>query len=401
MKKTQYAITIVLIAIIISASAVGALYYTGAFSPQPSPSPTPSPTVTPTTTPTETPSDSTSPTVAPTATPTTSPTASPTPTPEPTTRWVIDATGNNVTIPYTVDRVAVDVWITADLVWGVCGHDKIVCGPSYTSLTWQSTIYPSDATLPLSYNGSALNVETILASNPQVFFATDSKRADPVKATGLPVIILDNSNSTQLERSLLVIGEVLGGDSETKATQLVSYFDNTINVTSTKLANYYSGTTLESEKPRVLVMWYFPTAIYAYGANQAVGQSVAICGGVNVYDGTVSTVNIEQILAWDPDIIIGGGSLFNLTTMKNDAVWSQLDAVKNNQVYLVPGGLWGWLGPSPEWVLGIQWEAKLLNPPLFQDTNLTTEAIAFYSNYFGYQLTATQAERMLAALPPT
>lgn len=298
--------------------------------------------------------------------------------------------------------MAVDLWITQDLVWGVGGHDNIVCGPSYSSSGWQSVVYPSDANLPLSYNGSALNAETILASNPQVLIAqnTDPYVA-PIQSTGLPIVFIDNSNSSQLMKSFQVIGEVLGGDSLTKAQQLVDYYNQTLSTISSKLSNYYFTSTTELQKPRVLILYLQPTAIYAYGATQAVGESVAICGGINADSGGVSTVNMEQILQWNPDIIIGGGALFNLTTMQNDPIWSALSAVQNGKVYAIPGGLWGWLGPSPEWILGIQWEAKLLNPTLFQDLNMTEQTTWFYTNFFGYSLTTTQANRMINALPPS
>ena len=82
---------IILVVIIIVASALGYLSYSGAFSPNSNPSPTPTPTPTatssptPSPTPTVSPTHSAMPTATPTAipTPTLTPTATPTPTPTP------------------------------------------------------------------------------------------------------------------------------------------------------------------------------------------------------------------------------------------------------------------------------------------------------------------------------
>ncbi|MCS4482372.1 hypothetical protein JQ038_06770 [Clostridium botulinum] len=46
--------------------------------------------------------------------------------------------------------------------------------------------------------------------------------------------------------------------------------------------------------------------------------------------GSQNTVSMEQIISWDPDVIVSDSNVFN------DSSWKQVSAVKQNKIYMIP-----------------------------------------------------------------
>ena len=100
-------------------------------------------------------------------------------------------------------------------------------------------------------------------------------------------------------------------------------------------------------------------------------------------------------MLWDPGVILvnePGVDNYILTNKQ----WSPLQAVKNKQVYQLPNGVsrWGHTS-SPETPLVILWTAKTLYPDLFADLDLVAETKYFYQEFFGIQLSDTEADQIL------
>jgi len=83
-------------------------------------------------------------------------------------------------------------------------------------------------------------------------------------------------------------------------------------------------------------------------------------------------VSMEQILLWQPEIIITGydhtsspGEFFR--TVHKSNTWAHVQAVRNNEIYEAPQYPFSWIDrpPSVNRIIGIQWVAKLLYPDLF------------------------------------
>ena len=124
---------------------------------------------------------------------------------------------------------------------------------------------------------------------------------------------------------------------------------------------------------------------------------LAFCGGKNVADVTLkpgygmAETSLEQILLWDPDmIIIGRGSQATLyQTMMTDSKWSQLRAVKNKQVFLRPDNPLSWFDgpPGPCQMVGMYWMVNKLYPDKTKDLDLKAKVKEFYTKFFHYDLT--------------
>ena len=88
------------------------------------------------------------------------------------------------------------------------------------------------------------------------------------------------------------------------------------------------------------------------------------------YGGGMTTVSLEQVLNWDPEIIISwdtemrGGAFDHIRTSRN---WSHIQAVKNDRVYAMPNEPWAWCDrpPGVNRIIGIHWVANLLYPDVY------------------------------------
>ncbi|MCS4516657.1 hypothetical protein JTS98_03245 [Clostridium botulinum] len=60
---------------------------------------------------------------------------------------------------------------------------------------------------------------------------------------------------------------------------------------------------------------------------------------------------MEQIISWDPDVIVSDSNVFN------DSSWKQVSAVKQNKIYMIPNLPFNWFDkpPSINRLIGIRW----------------------------------------------
>ena len=112
--------------------------------------------------------------------------------------------------------------------------------------------------------------------------------------------------------------------------------------------------------------------------------------------GTGNEVDMEQILAWNPDVILfAPGSIY--ATVGEDTAWQGVTAIKEGHYYEVPNGPYNWMGfpPSVQRMLGMMWMAKLLYPEA-ADYDLYTE-VAEYFRLFYHTTLSEDAYNALAA----
>jgi iron complex transport system substrate-binding protein len=112
--------------------------------------------------------------------------------------------------------------------------------------------------------------------------------------------------------------------------------------------------------------------------------------------GGLGTVSIEQVLVWNPDVIVTIEGDF-ATKVYDDPAWSTVAAVKARRVHLAPRLPFGWVDfpPSVNRLIGLWWLAKILYPDLFPE-DLRALTREFYDKFYHVQVTDPQIERLLA-----
>ena len=194
----------------------------------------------------------------------------------------------------------------------------------------------------------------------------------------------------------LLMGEVLGPDELLKAQELVAAYQ-------AKKAYVLGRTTnlTAEDRPSVLFLYTVNPSLGGYGTNSVQNEFMETVGGINAAEmSKIGPIVDEEVLAWDPEIIIAGASKADIEVMLDDSRWQNLQAIKNERVYIVPKGLWSWNSMTAERSLLLLWMAKVVQPDFFTDLDLDAEITGFFETFFGYSLTADEIDLILAAQPP-
>jgi iron complex transport system substrate-binding protein len=139
-----------------------------------------------------------------------------------------------------------------------------------------------------------------------------------------------------------------------------------------------------------------------------IGDWIRLGGGTDAaheVSGTHVTITTEQLLKWDPDVLIiqtpGGdqGLAANSGQSVIDALarqpgWAQFKAVRSGRVTINPQGMYPWDRFGPQEALQIQWIAQTLHPALFKDLDMRAEASFFYKNFFNDTLSEAELAQM-------
>lgn len=321
--------------------------------------------------------------------------AQPTEEPQPAEFTVTDGMGRTVTFekaPSQIVLVGKSLFMVADAIYlfPEAGKNIIAIGAtnqgSGNFIPLIDETYASKTVLD-----SNASVEDIAALQPDLVI-TKSLNAEtygtPLEQLGIPVVYLDFETAEQYQRDLATLGQIFNNPA--KAEELAAWFQGKVEAVSGVVAGLS-----EEQKPKTLLIYYSEKegaiSFNVPPASWMQTYMVETAGGVPVWmDANPgkgwATVNIEQIAAWNPDIVLIV-SYFKpvnevVDLLKADEQWKLLDAVKNNKIFGFPTDAYSWDQPDPRWALGLQWAATKLHPDLFTDLDILAEAKAFYLDLY-------------------
>jgi iron complex transport system substrate-binding protein len=136
------------------------------------------------------------------------------------------------------------------------------------------------------------------------------------------------------------------------------------------------------------------------------GAAIDAAGAINVAGplgrGTEVTIRREQLLRWDPKIIIAENRRA-YDALRHNRAWLRLSAVRHKRVYLEPSKPFGWIeGPAGvNRLIGLQWLTSVFYPEMMPE-DLRVATCDFYDKFYRIKLTNAQIEAMVrsAGLPP-
>ncbi len=323
------------------------------------------------------------------------------------TRSFTDSTGRVVEVPETITKIAISgplsqVYIlplAGDLLVGVCSayaEDEAKYLPSYLS---------EKTEIGQLYGGKGeLDLEALLAAAPDVVIDIGETKGnvkedlDALTAqTGIPFVHVAATVQTAGD-AYRILGDLLGR--EEKADQLASWCEATYQNTLDMMAR------VDADGVRKTILYCLGdqgTNVIAKGSFHAetvnlMGDNLAVVEEV-VSSGAGNEVDMEQILLWDPDVIIfAPDSCYD--TVGEDPQWQTTQAVIWSQYYKTPYGPYGWLSspPSVQRYLGMLWLGELLYPE-YTNYNLQEAVSEYYDLFYGCDLTdAMYHELMEGAL---
>ena len=114
--------------------------------------------------------------------------------------------------------------------------------------------------------------------------------------------------------------------------------------------------------------------------------------------GSELSVSIEQIMKWNPDVIIATDEDF-YNKVYTDSKWANVKAVKDHQVYISPQSPFKWFDrpPGANIIIGVPWTAKVIYPDKYSNINMVDATKEFYSNFYHYDLSDDEARDILTS----
>lgn len=272
-------------------------------------------------------------------------------------------------------------------------QDHIVATVAKPSIMpWMFKLVPSLSKAQPLEPGN-LNGEELLRLDPDLVFVTASGHsADALAKVGLHVV------SEGFDRFVGLL-ECVDGTATLLQTPLATKRAQAYRVAFLKAV---SQAATNPQGPRVLHIESLKP-LRVDGDQSIIDQWIRSAGGRNAavgVHGNKQPVSVEQILSWNPDIIIVGANAGDPAQLASDGVWSQLAAVKAGRVYRNPAGIFPWDRYSPELLLQVDWARQIVQIGHVDEVGMIAKMQDFYRQFYGITLRAEDAKRMLAALPP-
>jgi iron complex transport system substrate-binding protein len=155
----------------------------------------------------------------------------------------------------------------------------------------------------------------------------------------------------------------------------------------------------EAERPRVYLA-RGPDGLETGLRGSINTEIIERVGAVNVADAPgqrgIANVSPEQVLLWDPEVVVTWDEAF-FEAVRTIPFWQNVQAVRENRVYLSPAEPFGWIDrpPSLNRLLGMKWLLKVLYPDE-APFDLRAATRDFYREFYHVDLGPEQLDALLA-----
>ncbi|MGN0777193.1 MAG: ABC transporter substrate-binding protein [Candidatus Ventricola sp.] len=315
-------------------------------------------------------------------------------------RVFTDSAGREVPVPQEITQIAVTgplgqitvFALAPDMLVGIPGEwlpeAKEFLDEKYYSLPVMGQLYGGKGDL---------NLEELLKAAPQVVIDVGEPKGSIVEdmdtlteQTGIPFVHI-SAYIESMDETYTMLGELLGMEEEAKvlADACRRMYDCAAELMQRveKVGVLY--VTGENGLNVLAKGAYHSSVIDMMADNLAVVENV-------VSKGTGNEVDMEQIMGWNPDVVIfSENSIYD--TVADDPVWKNVSAIANNTYYRVPFGPYNWIGqpPAVQRLLGMLWMGKLLYPEEAA-YDMYEETAQYYQLFYHCSLTQAQYDALMA-----
>lgn len=322
------------------------------------------------------------------------------------TREITDMAGRKVTVPVAEDIESVfSTGPVAAIFMYMVAPDKLLGWNYELNDVEKSIILEKYHDLPNFGMGDAINYEAVIAANPTIALncgkINDAMVSDCdtlSKSLEIPVIAVDNELNNSAE-AFRFMGELLGV--EDHAEELAEYSEKIF----TDIASL--ADIPEDEKVSV----YFGNGEDSLETAPRGSQHAQILDAVNVTnvadlelgDGSRVQISAEQLLAWNPDVIVVNGEP-KADKSGNSAAedilsnpdYASLKAVQDNKVYGTPNAPFSWVDrpAGPNRLIGMRWLSAVVYPEYIK-CDVNEEIREFFNLFYHVDLSDEQLENVL------
>ena len=290
-----------------------------------------------------------------------------------------DAAGREVTIEREPERLVSGYYITTSMLIALGQQDKLV-GIEAKANT--RPIYelaaPELLELPSVGTAKSFDLEGCAALQPDLVILPMKLKnvALELEKLGLTALTVDPESLEQLNDTVVLLGAAVGASE--RAQELLDYNGDT--------QAFLSKTLSGLEKPKVYLAGnssYLSTA----GRKMYQNTMLELGGGENVAagleDGYWAEVSYEQLLAWNPEVIvIASGAAYTKEELMDDPQLEGLAAVRDGRVYAMPSAVEAWDSPVPSAMVGSRWVAAVLHGQQYAFEQFQSDAAEFYQKFY-------------------
>jgi iron complex transport system substrate-binding protein len=293
---------------------------------------------------------------------------------------IVDQAGRTVVLPEEVNRIVVTFPFQIPVIYALGARENLVGvdtrTPGYESY---KRLDPTLQKLPtVGILGGSFNSEELLRLRPDVVLCGPQ---DVPQMEKLNLVAVATSPwQGKPEESIMVVGKAIR--KEKRAEELTADFKRIVDMAKSK-----TNDIPKSTRKKVYVVVGNP--LTTYGGDQYFSQMVATAGGVNIAQalkGSQAKVSKEQILEWNPDmmvVIAWGAEMSNLKDILTDPALKETNAARNLRIFSDPGYYSRWVHPDITSCLGVLWMATIMYPESFADVDMHKIADEFDRKYFG------------------
>lgn len=314
---------------------------------------------------------------------------------------VTDLSGATVSLPHPARRVVTIPKPAASMMVAVNGGPEVLVGMNADSRSavgdsFLGVAYPELSKVSTEVAGAefAPNVESVLALEPDVVIQWGDRGpgiVEPLRNAGLRVAQLSYGTQQDLEGALALYGELLGKPE--RAATLIGWMHERMRL----LRNEVPVPDDVASRPSVLYLRGAADRLDVGGRasyNHFVTELVGARNPAVEIDTAEATIDTEQLLRWNPDIILlGNFGPVMPADLYGDPALASLRAVAQRRIYKVPQGGYRWDPPSQESALMWQWLAGVVHGT--RAPGLRAEVAKQYLFCYGTEPTDAQMDEIL------
>lgn len=255
-------------------------------------------------------------------------------------------------------------------------------------------------------SGSGVNVEELLSMRPDVVFYLEADRAvgRSLENAGLSAVAVSPSKYgydvlRTYEEWICQLAEIFPERADA-ARRAVEYGRGVLRLTAARAA-----LIPPEERRRVLFIVREENGRVVTSGKNFFGEYW--CGAIGAQNAAEeitaersnAVVTLEQIYRWNPDVIL----ITNFTKLTPEDIlsrssWRTVNAVRRGAVYKMPLALYRAYTPGPDAPMTLLWTARAVYPEFFGDVDVAKEAVKYYKEIFGLNVSEERA-REIFALP--
>lgn len=294
---------------------------------------------------------------------------------------VTDQAGREVTIEKEPEKLVSGYYISTSLLIALDLEDRLA---GIEAKADKRPIYslaaPELISLPSVGSAKEFDIEGCIALEPDLVILP-LKLKDSVSTLeelGIKVLLVNPENQELLTEMVHMIASATNRSKEADA--LLDFTKKQETILEEKLKN--------TEKPSVYLAG---NSSLLSTATDAMYQSsmISLAGGSNVASGIEDDywveISYEQLLTWNPEyIILASDADYSVEDVLNDPNLAGCTALKNQNVYRLPGDAEAWDSPVPSGILGSLWLAGVLHPDLFTQNDCNAVINDYYETFYDF-----------------